>query len=93
MELLDLINTLESFTIFHRSKTNIKSNIVEQETVTYKSNVPVTVSIDNDHVDDVVQFCIVNENDLFYLYVGVQINSLNNKYSKYLIEDIINISL
>lgn len=93
MELLDLINTLESFTIFHRSKTNIKSNIVEQETVTYKSNVPVTVSIDNDHVNDVVQFCIVNENDLFYLYVGVQINSLNNKYSKYLIEDIINISL
>lgn len=93
MELLPLINTLESFTIFHRSKTNIKSNIVEQETVTYKSNVPVTVSIDNDHVTDVVQFCIVNENDLFYLYVGVKINSLNNKYSKYLIEDIINISL
>jgi len=93
MELLNLINTLESFTIFHRSKTNIKSNIVEQETVTYKSNVPVTVSIDNDHVADVVQFCIVNENDLFYLYVGVQINSLNNKYSKYLIDDIINISL
>jgi len=93
MELLNLINTLESFTIFHRSKTNIKSNIVEQETVTYKSNVPVTVSIDNDHVNDVVQFCIVNENDLFYLYVGVQINSLNNKYSKYLIDDIINISL
>ena len=92
MELLPLINILESFTSFHRSKTNIKS-VVEQETVTYKSDSPVSVSINNDQVDDVVQFCIVNKDGLFYLYVGVKINEFDNKYGKYLIEDIINISL
>lgn len=93
LELLPLIYFLEELDGFYRDKTNIKTPLYEQESLSYKSESVISVTIDGVVVDDVVQFCIVNHDGVFYLYVGVKIDTFRNKYVKYLISGIVNIGL
>lgn len=92
MNLINVIRVLESSLLDNRHVRNIKSTLYEQESITYSCD-DITVTVNNDAVDNVFQICLVLQNGLFYLYLQHRNSDGFERLSKYLIDDITDLVL
>ena len=95
MNITDLVELLDASPVLVRRVNNVKSADLEQVVVGFDCTVStgINVTVNSDQISNVVKFCFVKVNELFYLYIGVKVNDNIVKYSKYLISDLLNINL
>ena len=91
MEIITLINTLESVPVLERSVGHMKINA--QDTIVYKSETSVSISVGSDEYTNLRQLCIVEKNNNLYLYLTLEAVTGDWYFTKYLISEISSINI
>ena len=91
MEIVTLINTLEGYSVLERSVGHMKVNA--QDTIVYKSETSVGISVGSDEYTNLRQLCIVEKNNNLYLYLTLEAVTGDWYFTKYLISEISSINI
>ena len=88
MELLDLIDILESYTVLRRKTIDTRKGVTMTQ---YKAESDgLSVTINEDTHNNLIQICLKHDDTNIYLYVN---NTLRRNYTKYNISSIEDITI